>query len=310
MEFALEILYYGALLLAQVGQTTKQYAMKLCGRRTAGEFNSVCINMARAVICLIVSAVIWLACGGGTTNAFGHFLIIAAGIGTALSLFTWILASAMVPLMLIESVSMIGSLVLPLILAPYLYNGDTVKPVQWVGCALVFLSIFFFMNKDTGEKKQVSAFKKAVMVIACVASGTVSLMFKKHYTFHITAKGLGGVEYYTFLGFVTVLAVFLILFAVFYSIEKKKLPGKSARVELPYKKVWIYILLAAIALYVNELFTSYATNLPSAIFYTLSRGLIVLGSFLLDVIAFKDKVTVKKLIGLFIVITAIILVNL
>lgn len=306
----MEIFYYGALLLAQVGQTTKQYAMKLCGRKTAGEFNSVCINMARAIICLIVSAVIWLACGGGATNTLGHFLIIVAGIGTALNLFTWILASAMVPLMLIESLSMIGSLVLPLILAPYLYNGDSVKPAQWVGCGLVFLSVFFFMNKDTGEKKQVSALKKAVTVIVCVVSGTVALMFKKYYTFHITAKGLGGVEYYTFVGFVTVLVIFLVLFAIFYGLEKKKLPDKSARVELPYKKVWMYILLSAVALYTNELFTSYATNLPSAIFYTLSRGLLVIGSFLLDAIVFKDKVTPKKLIGLLIVITAIVLVNL
>jgi drug/metabolite transporter (DMT)-like permease len=150
--------------------------MKLCGKRTSGEFNSVCINLARSVICLLVSVIIWQACGGGSTNSLGHFLIIVAGICNALNLFTWILSSALVPLMLIESISMLGSLVLPLILAPYLYNGDTIKPIQWVGCALIFASIFFFMNKDEGEKKQAGKLKKIVLVSTCIISGTVALL--------------------------------------------------------------------------------------------------------------------------------------
>ena len=57
-------------------------------------------------------------------------------------------------------------------------------------------------------------------------------------------------------------------------------------------------------------FASYAAQLPSAIYYPLTGGLTVGFVFLLDVIAFKDKVTVKKIIGFFIVIAAIILINL
>ena len=86
--------------------------------------------------------------------------------------------------------------------------------------------------------------------------------------------------------------------------------GETAKVELPYKKVWIYVLIAAVSLYLTELFMVYATRLPSAIYYPLSRVLTVGCSFLLDVIVFKDKITSKKLIGLVTVILAIILVNL
>lgn len=306
----MELFYYLSLIIAQAANTTKQYAMKLCGKRTSGEFNSVCINMARSVICLAVSVAIWLFSGGGTTNLLGHFLIIAAGIGTAFNLFTWILSSSLVPLILIESVSMMGTLVLPLVLAPYLYNGDSVSVVQWIGCGLVFISMFFFMNKDKGEKKQGGVFKKAIIVGVCALSTTIASIFKKYYTFHITSKGLGSVEYFTFISFVTVVVVFAILFAIFYNVEKRKLGNKTEKVELPYKKVWVYILIAAVTLYVNELFTSYATNLPSAVFYPLSKGLLVLCTFLLDVIGFKDKVTIKKVIGLIIALVAILLVNL
>ena len=311
----MKFMLYGALLLAQAGTSAKQFAMKRCGKIAPGAFNSVCINLARSLICLAVSMIIWLSTGGGATTFLGHLIIIIAGIGTAFNLFTWILSSQFVSLTLIESVSMIGSMVIPLILAPYLYDGDTVSLIQWLGCLLVFVSVFFFMNKENKSEKKGNTLQKIVIVLICAISTTLASIFKKYYTYHITAKGLGSIEYFTFINFVTVLAVFLLLFAVYYTSEKKRAAvtcteGERPSVEFPYKRVWIYILVAGVALYVNELFTSYAAQLPSAIYYPLARGLTVGCTFLLDVIAFKDKVTVKKIIGFFIVIAAIILINL
>lgn len=126
----MNFMLYGALLLAQAGNSVKQFAMKNCGSLAPGAFNSICINLARSLICLVVSMIIWLFVGGGTTTFFGHVIIIISGIGTAFSLFLWILSSQIVSLTLIESVNMIGTMVLPLILAPYLYDGDTVSPIQ------------------------------------------------------------------------------------------------------------------------------------------------------------------------------------
>ena len=309
----MDILFYGALVLAQSGITAKQFAMKKCGQVAAGPFNSVCINLMRSSICLIVSVIIWLLMGGETTTAFGHLIIILSGIGTALNLFTWILSTRLVSLILIESVTMIGSLVVPLVLAPILYDGDSVSPIQWVGCILIFVSVFLFVNKGNDAKKEGSLITKIVVVTFCALGATVAALFKKYYTYHISDKGLGSIEYFTFMNFVTVLSFFMILFVIYYSLEKKRLSaldGVPKRVELPYKKVFVYIIIAASALYVAELFSVYAAQLPSAIYYPLSKGLAVLSTFLLDVIVFKDKVTVKKIIGLGIVIIAIILVNL
>lgn len=311
----MDLLLYGALLLAQLGTSGKQYAMKNCGRLAPGPFNSICINMMRALICLCVSIVIWLISGGGSTNLLGHVIIIISGIGTAFNLFTWILASRIVSLTLIECLSMIGSLLLPMILAPYLYEGDTVSAFQWIGCALVFVSVYLFMNKGEAKKEESSLWQKIIIVSVCVVGNAVNSIFKKYYTYRIMQQGLGSIEYFTFINFVTVLSVFLVLFGIYYLREKKTLSASSAdgapvKVELPYKKVWVYVLIAAVSLYLNELFTVYASQLPSAIYYPLSKGLIVGCSFILDVIVFKDKVTLKKLLGLATVIVAIILVNL
>ncbi len=305
---------YLSLILSQVGITGKQYSMKHCGRLAPGPFNSICINLLRSTICLAVSLIIWLLSGGKTTDFWGHIIIILAGLGTALNLFTWILSTRLVSLTLLEALSMLGSMVVPLILTPYLFDGESVSLAQWIGCALIFVSVFFFMNPSKGPTEG-SKLQKVVTIFGCVLGMTVTSLFKKYYIFHFTSKGIGSVEYFTFINFVTVLAAFALLFAVYYTLERRKQAaatpaGEKVHVELPYKKVWFYILIASASLYLNELFAVYAAELPAAIYYPLSRALIVVCTFLLDVIVFKDKVTVKKLIGLGVVLVASVLINL
>ncbi|MBQ9131319.1 MAG: hypothetical protein IJX62_02445, partial [Clostridia bacterium] len=124
------------------------------------------------------------------------------------------------------------------------------------------------------------------------------------------------IEYFTLMSFVAVFLFFLLLFPLFYNIEKAKLSRNvdasesQGKVQLPYKKVWMFILTAAVSLYVVELFATYASQLPSTIYYPVSRGLTLISFFLLDVIAYKDKVTVKKILGLVIILIGIVFVNL
>jgi drug/metabolite transporter (DMT)-like permease len=210
---------------------------------------------------------------------------------------------------------MIGSLVIPMILAPYLYDGDHVSLLQWIGCILIFVCVFLFSGGKDTEKKSGTLPQKIAAVTACAFGNMLSGVTKKYYTYRISQEGLGTIEYFTFIGFVTVLIIFGILFAVFYANEKQRLSlqapaGTEVKVPLPYKSAGIFILIAAGALYVNELFTSYASQLPSAIYYPLARGLTIGCTFLLDWIVFKEKLTVRKLIGLVLVILAIVLVNL
>lgn len=306
---------YIALILAQLGTNGKQYSMKNCGRLAPGAFNSVCINTMRAFICIFVSLAIWLISDGSVTTPFGHFIIILSGLGTVLNLFTWILSSRFVSLTLLESICMIGSLLVPMFLAPVLFNGETVSVFQWIGAVLVFVSVFLFMNKENGaKKKDGTPLQKIAIVVLCALGITVTTIFKKYYNVHIVENGLGTVEYFTFINFVTILSSFVVLFAVFYRLEANKLKlasenGIAPKVELPYKKVWFFVLIAAASLYVNELFTVYANELDAAIYLPLSKGLNVACTFIMDAVIFKDKITPKKLIGLVTVIIAIILVT-
>ena len=314
----MELLLYGALLLSQAGTSAKQYAMKKCGAVAPGPFNSICINLARSVICLVVSLFIWLIADKTGTTALGVAISLIAGLGTALSLFSWILCAQRLSITLIEGVSMVGTLIIPLFLAPYLYGGETVTPLQWIGTALVFISIFLFTNKapkgtKSTERKGVTF--SILMLLLCASSSMLAFIGKKLYVYHITNNGLGSIQTYTLLNFCSVLGLFLLLFALYYQRQKRAAmanapTGARVRVELPYRRIWVYILIAACALYIYELFATYAAYLPSAIYYPLSRAIAILGSFLLDVIVFKDKITQKKLLGLVLLIVAVVLTNL
>ena len=311
-------LQYGALLIAQIGVMGKQFSMKNCGAKAPGPFNSVCINTMRVAISILVSLVLWLLTGGGGSTVEGNLIAVISGIATALSLFCWILASRLVSMTLIESSITLGTTVVPLILAPYLYNGETPSVIQWIGCALVCVSLYFFMNPaPKGEKGafSLSGIIAAILTVGGAVVGvTVSMVLKKYYTFYITNQSLGTVEYFTLMQFLGALCFFLVLLVPLYFREKSRLVPTEAcpspRVTFPLGRVWHFVLIAAVSLYVNELFTVYASELPSAIFYPLSKGLSILFTFVLDAVAFHDKVTVKKIIGLVTVLVAIVLVNL
>lgn len=315
----MEFLLYGALLISQAGTAAKQYAMKKCGMLAPGPFNSICINLARSVICLLVSLLIFMIADGTGTSPLGVYIGIAAGCGTAFNLFTWILCTQRVSLTLIEAVSTIGTLIVPLFLAPYLYGGEEVTALQWVGAVLVFAAVLLFSKKGTKTDSR-SADKKSVigsvlLLLLCAGSAMTANIAKKLYAFYVTDKGAGSTEMFTLINFASVLGVFIILFLIYYRLQHRHLAATAAEgvpvhVELPYRRVWHFILIAAVALYTFELFAAYAAHLPSAVYYPISRAIAILGTFLLDVLVFKEKVTPKKLAGLVLLIGAVVLINL
>lgn len=301
----MELFLYGALVLSILGTTGKQFAMKHCGGRAPGLFNSICINAMRAVICLAVSLIIWLVKDGAATNTLGYLCIVAGGVGTAINLLTWILSSRLVSLIFLEAVITVTTMVIPMLLSPVLYNGESASPLQWLGCGMILFSILCFSSPSREEKKGSLPAKIAAVGI-CAASAGLAAIAKKYFSYYVESKGQGSNEYYTMMSFVVILIVFAVMFLFFAAKERKE----KGRVSLPYARVWPFILLAAVMLYVNELFSTYASALPSAIYYPALRGLATVSTFLLDVIAFKDKVTLRKLIGLLLITVAVVVINL
>ena len=313
-----------ALLAASGGNALKQYAMKNCGKRAPGPFNSICINLARAVICATVSVFFWLGTGMGTTNGLGYSSAVLGGLGNAVSLFSWILASGFIPMSLIEIFSTFGNLVAPMILAPYLFDGDSVGALQWIGCALLVASVFTFIEparkRATGrsevldtvnsrENGRGSALYAIIIVTLQTVSTGMATVFQKYYNFHVAEKGNGTMEYYNLISFCVVALAFAIGFAFFALLRRESITDGGGRISLPYRSVWAFILMAGVGLYVAQYGAGIASQLPSAVYFPLYKSAIMLETFILDTVVFKDKFTLRRVLGLVLVVIASVLVN-
>ncbi len=307
----MEILY---LVIAKTFGTVKGYAMKRAGEKATGGDNSLCINLLRTLICLVVSIGVWCVSGMGFATPLGNLIVVISGISNALNLYFWILSAQMISISLLEVFCMLGSVILPLVLAPVLYNGDSVSLIQWLGCAALLIAMLLFTSQEKSAEGG-NPLKKLIYLFFCVAGvGGVSIT-QKMYVYHVSDKGLGTIAYFNLGTFVCVALLFSAVFAVRELLARAaarrgvpdvSIPSKS----FPLKKVIVYVAVAAISLYAYQYFNTLASTLDSAILYPVTYALGMIGSVVLDTFFFGHKLTKKRIIALVFVAIAIVLVNL
>ena len=306
----MEILY---LIIARAFGATKGYAMKRASERAPTADNCLCTNLIRTLICIGVSVVLWLVSGAGASSSFGNVLVLLSGISNALNIYFWIICVQYVSISTVEVFSMIGTVIIPMILAPFLYNGDTVSPIQWIGCAVLLVAALLFASQEKRAESG-NPYKKVLSIFFLVLGIAGVSVTQKMYAYHISSHGLGSVEYFNLGTFVCVGLLFVALFAV-REISARRAHRASPEVvipsrDFPFKRVILYIIIAAVGLYAYQYFLTLASTLDSAILYPMSYALAMASSLILDTFFFKQKFTPKRMLGTVCVAIVIVLVNL
>lgn len=312
---------YIFLMIACLAGISKGVAMKSSGRVCPGEYNSVRINAVRSLICASVSVAIFLISGASYEGEYWWIWLIS-GLSNALMMFVWILCAQRMSLIFVEAFGLIGSTVIPMLLAPVLYEGDTVALPQWLGAASLFVAIVLLslspankrardgggdgsVSESSAEEAKGGGASTAVYIILYVLSNAAMCITQKLY------PSRAGSEYTVFFNLMT----FLVVFAVFTVVlgagravaGKGILPENSGSV----KKLLCYVTVAAVMIYVYQYFSTLsASMLPSAIFYPLARGISMLLTAVCDVLIFRQKLTVNTCIGLLFIIATVVLTNL
>ena len=315
---------YVFLLIASLAGISKVVAMKSSGRVCPGEYNSVRINAFRAAICLAVSAVIF-AVGGANAEWDGSWIWLLSGVSNAIMMFAWVLCAERMGLVFVEAFCMVGSVAIPLFLAPLLFGGETVSIPQWAGvlCLLIALYFLFAKKKEKapadgaeesdaarGTADAVDARKKnlwiaGLYILLLILSNAGMSITQKLYPLRI------GKEYTAFFNLMTFAVVFLCFAAVL--IFEKAVHGKSILPENASsgKKLAVLISIAAVMIYIYSYFATLAAGeLPSAVYYPLTRGVGMLLTVLCDTLIFKQKLTKNIFIGLIFIFASILLTNL
>ena len=323
---------YVFLLIASFAGITKMAAMKGCGKVCPGAYNSVRINAFRSLLCAAVALAVFLA-SGARAEKEEWWLWLISGASNAAMMFAWLLCSERIGLVFVETFCMLGSVAIPLFLAPVLYEGEAVNARQWAGaaCLLAAPALLFAKRKNAvaargGETKEFSgnsperaaaqtektaaerskaaAITAAYIVLLVLSNAGVSITQKLY-------PARTGKEYAPFFNLMTFFAVCACFLAALLAEKafagKRLLPENAAS----GKKLAAFVSVAAVMIYVYSFCATLAAEaLPSAVYYPLARGVSMLLTVLCDSIVFRQKITGNVWAALAFIFAAIALTSL
>ena len=296
------IIYLFVSKFAGIG---KMIAMKNCGSIAKGAKNSLLINIVRSVGCIPVALLICLFSGFRQMNSAGVLFCILSGVANAGLLFAWVLCAEKSSLCTIEIFCMIGGVVLPLLVSPFIFTGEIITLTQWIGALLLIPAAYCLTKKGSGKKNGFSPTTVALLLLACVSTALTVLSQKL-----FTTYGEGTSADFNLLTFIFCSLVLATVFLIM-SLVKKGEKSSVLHLNSAKKHFIIYILIAIVMLYVAQYFSTVSSGLlSSAYFFPLSYAIGMPLTLFTDIIVYKEKPKISSMVGILLVIGSVILISL
>jgi len=274
------------------------------GRHGDAQWKVFAFNTVSSVVSFFV-LLIW--CGVKPTSTFTFCLALVFGTVTALQAIATMKALQTGPMS--YSNVIISSSTLITALSGYFFFGETIEWPQYVGIALMFISFFLAIEKDKNGKSA-SLRWMAFCLLAFCCSGGVGIMQKTESTHHKDELGT-----FLVLAFVVATLFSAVMTWILWSKEKKA-KTEDGKTELPLfeKNGWktllipgCMILMGISAAVNNQLNLSLSGRLPSAVFFPVVNGGALVLSSLAAVLIFREKLSVRRWIGVAIGTASVIL---
>ena len=295
---------YVYLVLSKLAAILKMMSVKKCGNIASGAKNSVKINLLRSLGCLAVALIVCIFSGFKAMNTPGIYFTVLSGVSNGILLWSWILAAASAPMVTVEVFCMIGGVVIPLVISPLVLDVPNVTLIQWIGSLLLFGAMFCLSKKGKGGKIT----PKSILLM-CIAglSNAGGIISQKFYN-DFNGEKCGTVADFqlgTYIFTIAVLAAIFFIMQIFIKEEKTENQSKITG------RVVIFICIAFAMTYASQfLATVAAGKISASVFYPLQYVISMPMIFLVDVIFFKEKVTVNNIIGVLLVTASGVLINL
>ena len=291
-------LFLGLALFAGV---TKGY----CGKKTSGytkDFgDAILANCIRMLLCIVIGLALILATESPAALVpDGKMLLISAlsGVSTAAFVVSWLVSVKKSAYMMLDIFLMLGVLI-PLVLSS-IFFGEGIKLTQWLGMAVLLVAVVIMCSYNNSIKTKITPLSFLLMLF-CGCSSGIADFSQKLFTKHIPDGSAAVFNFYTYL----FAAVSLI---VAYAVARKK--GGSAG-KADFKKIFWYICIMAVCLFANSYFkTLAASRLSAVLLYPLNQGSALLLAALMAAVFFKEKLTLKAIIGILIAFAGLLIINL
>ena len=292
-------IFLGVSLLCGV---TKGYCSKKTSSYINGFKDSIFVNLIRMLLCIIIGFILLV------FNSQIHHLKLdlnalwvcaLSGFSTSIFVICWMLSVQKNAYMMVDVSLMLGTLV-PLIGCRVLY-GEQITPAQWLGL-LLLLTAVLLMCSYSKTLKGILTLNAIILLILCgLANGLTEfsqkLFIREHPNIPISAF-----NFYTYVFSFTALFICYAIIAHRSNTHTEKKVNPTSYIG--------YIVTMAICLFGHSYFhTAAAGALDSAQLYPVSHGCALILSTAMSAICFKEKPSVKSIIGLIITFVSILLMN-
>ena len=291
---------YIFLIIALFAGVTKGY----CGKKISGHASSfrlsVLASTIRMLLCIVIGFIVILLEGNlSLLLPEGKVLLISAlsGISTAVFVVTWLVSVRKSAYMLIDVFLMLGVLV-PLMLDSVFFQG-TIRPVQWIGLAILFIATFIMCSYNNSIKTKLT-FSTFLLLVLCGVSNGITDFSQKLFIRLSPDFPASVFNLYTYIfASMTLVAAYLLL--------KKEDAGKQKDV---FNRTFVYVAIMAVALFVNSYFkTRAAVTLSAILLYPLNQGCALILASIMAAVVFKEKLTAKAIVGILISFIGLFIIN-
>lgn len=310
MDIGLVIVSFMAIALMRVVQkvSAKKVSREVQGRiffRYGGYY-----NLLSALFSLITLFFV----GFDGFNIPTILCALATAICLALELFATI-EGLKVATLVVNQMFSVGALIIPCIVGIFFFN-EPMTIWQWVGIGLFVIAMYFMVSetKQSETKKSEKISLKAIMLLLLLLlAGGGTMVAQK--AFAVVVPN-GSVAAYSFLMFALNAIILYVGYGISFLAKNDKLQRLETTVEekqsiaMP-RVLLVYGLILAFAVFViNMLVTELGKYISSAILFSISYAIGIVITILVGTIFYKEKITIRNMIGIVLCVGALALINL
>lgn len=280
-----------------------------CGKKISGATKTLSdaslVNFLRMAFCIIVGAILMMA-GGDIPflKISGDMLAVAAlsGISTAIFVVSWIISVRSGAYVMLDVFLMLGVGVT--VSCCHVFLGENIRLNQIIGFAILAVAAYIMCSYDVSLNGRMSVSKIALLILCGVSNGMTDFA-QKLFVYRVDDGSTAEFNFYTYI----FAAISLLI--VFVFLKTRNAEWGEKKESILTGRVIAFIAIMAICLFLNSYFkTLAAASLDSAVLYPVNQGAALILSLLMAAIFFKEKITVRCVVGISMAFVALLIINL
>lgn len=294
---------YLFLAISLLAGATKGYCGKMTSGYVQGYKDAMFANTIRMTFCIVIGlGMIFF--NGSISDIVPSASLLAvsalSGITTSVFVVCWLISVKKGAYMMLDVFLMLGVLV-PL-LAGKLFFDESIKTTQWIGIGILFIAVYIMCSYNNSIKGKMSIVSLALLIVCGVANGLTDFSQK----LFMKLAGDTPIAIFNFYTYIFSALTLLVFYCVFNRVEKVEEEKKSSGI----KQIFGYILVMSICLFANSYFKTMAAGyLDSAQLYPLNQGASLIISSVMSAMLFRERLTLKCVIGLLVSFVGLIVLN-